>query len=72
MPRYSSSSSSSSGGIGLIGGLTLLFVALKLTGYIQWSWVWVLSPIWITLLIAGLFIAGIAAVVYYLKDQRDV
>lgn len=24
--------------------LTLLFVALKLTGYIAWSWIWVLSP----------------------------
>ena len=27
--------------------LTLLFIALKLTGYIDWSWVWVLAPIWI-------------------------
>ncbi len=26
--------------------LTLLFIGLKLTGYIDWSWVWVLSPIW--------------------------
>ena len=29
--------------------LTLLFVALKLTGYITWSWFWVLSPIWMPL-----------------------
>lgn len=27
--------------------LTVLFVGLKLTGYITWSWIWVLSPIWI-------------------------
>lgn len=27
--------------------LTLLFIGLKLTGYIDWSWIWVLSPIWI-------------------------
>lgn len=24
--------------------LTLLFVALKLMGHIEWSWIWVLSP----------------------------
>jgi len=27
--------------------LTILFIGLKLTGYIGWSWVWVLAPIWI-------------------------
>lgn len=31
--------------------LTLLFVGLKLTGYIQWSWWWVLSPIWMQIVI---------------------
>lgn len=41
------SSSSNSGGIGFVGLLTIVFVTLKLTGYITWSWVWVLSPIWI-------------------------
>ena len=38
-------------GIGFTGLLTLIFITLKLTGYITWSWVWVLSPIWITFLI---------------------
>jgi len=42
-----SSNSSNSGGIGFVGLLTILFVGLKLTGYITWSWLWVLSPIWI-------------------------
>jgi len=46
-----SSSSSSSGGIGFSGLLTVLFVGLKLTGHITWPWLWVLSPIWISLLI---------------------
>lgn len=27
--------------------LTLIFVTLKLTGHITWSWLWVLSPLWI-------------------------
>jgi hypothetical protein len=43
----STSSSNSSGGVGFVGMLTILFVGLKLTGFIAWSWVWVLSPIWI-------------------------
>lgn len=30
-----------------LGALTLLFIGLKLTGYIMWSWWWVLSPLWI-------------------------
>lgn len=29
----------------MITGLTLLFIALKLMGYIYWSWFWVLSPL---------------------------
>jgi hypothetical protein len=38
---------SRNGGIGFFGVLTVLFIALKLTGFIQWSWLWVLSPIWL-------------------------
>jgi hypothetical protein len=29
--------------------LTLLFIGLKLTGQITWSWIWVLSPFWVIL-----------------------
>jgi len=59
----SSSSSSSSGGIGFTGLLTVLFVGLKLTNVIAWSWLWVLSPLWIPLLllIMILIIGGIVA-----------
>lgn len=47
--RYSSSSSSSSsGGIGFVGLLTIVFITLKLLNVINWSWWWVVSPIWIT------------------------
>jgi hypothetical protein len=61
----SSSSSSSSSGIGLPGLLTVLFVGLKLTNVISWSWWWVLSPIWISALIglAFVFILLIAVIV---------
>ena len=38
---------SSQGGISLMGVLLVIFVVLKLTGNIAWSWWWVLSPLWI-------------------------
>lgn len=41
----------SSGGIGFAGLLTIVFIVLKLLGKIDWSWWWVLSPIWISVLI---------------------
>lgn len=35
------------GGVGFAGLLTILFIGLKLAGYIAWPWLWVLSPLWI-------------------------
>ncbi len=52
----SKDSGGSSGGIGFCGLLTVLFIGLKLTGHIQWSWLWVLSPIWGPFLVAILFL----------------
>lgn len=40
-------SSVSGGGIGLCGMLAVLFIGLKLTHYIDWSWWWVLAPLWV-------------------------
>lgn len=59
-----SSSSSSSSGIGFTGLLTIVFIVLKLTGYINWSWWWVLATSWISLAIAFLIliVAGIVAI----------
>jgi hypothetical protein len=58
------SSSSSSGCIGFARALTILFIALKLTGVIAWSWMWVLSPLWITglIVLAALALLLIAAI----------
>lgn len=38
-------------GLGFAGVLTIVFIVLKLIGVISWSWVWVLSPLWISLAI---------------------
>ena len=48
--------------LGFSEALTILFVALKLCGVIDWPWLWVVSPIWITLL----FVAFIAVVIVVL------
>jgi hypothetical protein len=50
-----------SSGIGFAGLLTILFIGLKLTGHITWSWWWVLSPIWITagFVMSILFVVGV-------------
>ena len=45
-----------------LGILTLIFITLKLTGHIAWSWWWVLSPLWIPVGIV-LLIAIIAGIV---------
>ena len=50
-------------GISLPSFLLILFIGLKLGGIIAWSWLWVLSPLWIPLavLFASLLIVGIIA-----------
>ena len=37
--------------IGLSGILLIIFIVLKLIGVISWAWVWVLSPLWVSILI---------------------
>ena len=62
------------GGLGFIEALTLLFIGLKLTGHISWKWLWVLSPMWITLSIAfvlALLIVAIDAVRDRIEDESD-
>jgi hypothetical protein len=54
--------SRSNGGIGLGVILFLIFMTLKLTGNIDWSWWWVTSPLWIPFVAAGV-ILGIVGVI---------
>lgn len=53
------SSNSQNSGIGFNGLLLIVFIVLKLSNIIKWSWWWVLSPIWIsmTLLVIAILIA---------------
>ena len=45
-------------------GLLLLFVALKLLGVIDWSWFWVLSPLWISIALAILIIGVVLIILW--------
>ena len=63
----SNNTSSSSGGLSFTGALTILFIALKLCHVINWSWWWVLSPIWISVLFA-LAILLIVGIVYLITE----
>ena len=54
-----------SGGIGIGMILFLIFMTLKLTNYITWSWWWVAAPLWIPIL-AVIAIAGVALLVAYI------
>jgi len=59
-------SSSSSSGIGFAGLLTIVFITLKLLDKIDWSWWWVLSPIWIsTACVLGVLV--IAFIIFLVK-----
>ncbi len=56
----------SKGGIGFGGALAVLFIGLKLTHYISWSWWWVLSPLWggLALVLGVTLLAGGGALVF--------
>lgn len=65
------STSSQSGGIGFLGALTIVFIALKLTNYIDWSWLWVLAPLWIPItvtIVIGIVFIGIFIILKALFD----
>ena len=47
------------------GALTIAFIVLKLVGVINWSWIWVVSPLWISFIL-GLIILIIIVAAYAL------
>jgi hypothetical protein len=60
----SNTNSSTSGGVGFAGALTLLFIGLKLGHVINWSWWWVLSPLWISAALAVLIFVIVVLVAF--------
>ena len=62
--KNSNSNKSGGASCGFVGLLTLAFIVLKLCHVINWSWLWVLSPIWISTILVVLL------VVIYVKFMR--
>ena len=67
----SSTSSTSGGGIGLAGILTIIFVFLRAFNVIDWSWWWVFSPLWISAAI-GIGILIIIGLIYLIAAIIDI
>ena len=65
-----SSTSAATGGVGFSGLLTLVFIVLKLCHVIDWSWWWVLSPIWISFGIAILFVVAVTLIGFWAAGRR--
>ena len=54
-------------GIGFFGLLTIVFITLKLCGVINWSWFWVLSPLWISFSLGLFIVAIVLGIFFYIK-----
>lgn len=59
-----------SGGFGLGTVLFIVFLVLKLTGNIDWSWWWVTAPLWIPLLIAVLLLTVLGIFVAWYESKN--
>jgi Flp pilus assembly protein TadB len=59
------------GGIGLGSSLFIVFLVLKLTGVVAWSWVWVLAPLWVPP-VAVVTTIAVLLMVANSKNQRDL
>lgn len=60
-------------GVSYVGVLTIIFAVLKAVGVIDWSWIWVLSPIWITagIVLALLFIYFVGLLIEAIIKKED-
>lgn len=56
-----------SSGIGIFGVCLIVFIILKLTNLINWSWFWVLSPIWIPVALVIFIILLISVINIFIK-----
>lgn len=56
-------------GGGFSGALTIAFIVLKLCHVIDWPWIWVLSPLWISFAIA-IVVIGIILLVFFIKTRK--
>ena len=56
-------------GITFSGLLTVVFIGLKLAKVIDWSWVWVLSPIWVPIILVAIIMFMLVVIETLLEDK---
>lgn len=64
-------SSATSGGLGFAGLLTIAFIILKLCHVINWKWIWVVSPIWISAGVAILILLFYFTIIILLSRKNN-
>lgn len=68
-------SKTASSGLGFSSVLCIIFIVLKLVGVISWSWWWVLSPLWIGIIIDLIVLFALKAYLKWLErddnNRRD-
>lgn len=70
-----SNNNTSSGGIGFFSLLAIVFIILKLTHYINWSWWWVLAPLWapaavVLVVLGGLYLFATIKVFFFSTPKQ--
>lgn len=68
MAAQESKTSYAGGGVNFLGLLTSLFVGLKLTNHIDWSWWWVLAPLWLPLSVF-VFVLSLILLIVWLDER---
>ena len=66
-----SNNNSNGASVGISGttALQIAFIVLKLCGVIKWSWVWVLSPTWISLALGVIFLIVVVLVKLWIRGD---
>lgn len=57
-------------GMGFCSALTLILITLKLTGYISWSWIWIFSPAWGSILLLIVIVCILLVVEKVVKRKK--
>lgn len=54
--------------ISFLGALTILFIGLKLGGVIDWSWWWVLAPVWVPTAIILAILSVVTLIAFFFGE----
>lgn len=55
----------------IIAGLAVLLVTLRLTGHVAWSWLWILSPLWLPIVGFGVIAIVMLIIVRFVDEDTE-